>query len=283
MSDYVNNGVDKINATLGDIKGDLTTLRPMIKNLKLLVLGSFSTQSGSGGVVSTTIGADNVPVKSLSVGITAVQSGSGDPSPTNIRPITGWSGANVYVSPTLDAQDGTTYPISFGDVGTVYGGTLNVTTGKLIVNWVDRDLSVDTSWSEQTWSGKDANAHYFRGSGFGGRRYGGSTSDVYGMCDSYKWWGNGTTTTLRNLSNLEFGYQGTNSYVWIRDDAYTTAADFKTSLAGKHLVYELETPLEYDLTPIQVRTLLGENNIWAECGNTACEYRIDRTLYLNTL
>jgi hypothetical protein len=32
---------------------------------------------------------------SLTVGIEATQSGSGDPSPTNIRPISGWSACNV--------------------------------------------------------------------------------------------------------------------------------------------------------------------------------------------
>ena len=35
------------------------------------------------------------PLNSLKVAITPVQSGSGDPSPDNIRPISGWTGANV--------------------------------------------------------------------------------------------------------------------------------------------------------------------------------------------
>ena len=36
-----------------------------------------------------------LPMPSLSVGIEAVQSGTGDPSPTNVRPISGWSAVNV--------------------------------------------------------------------------------------------------------------------------------------------------------------------------------------------
>ena len=32
-------------------------------------------------------------------------------------------------------------------------------------------------------------------------------------------------------------------------------------------VYELATPIEYDLTPQQINTLLGINNIWADTGN----------------
>lgn len=51
---------------------------------------------------------------------------------SNICPITGWTGVNVVVSPTQDAQDGTTYPISWQSAaGTVYGGTLNVVSGVL--------------------------------------------------------------------------------------------------------------------------------------------------------
>lgn len=55
------------------------------------------------------------PAVALSVEINPAQSGSGDPSPTNVRPITGWTGANIVVSPTQDAQDGTTYTVSFGN------------------------------------------------------------------------------------------------------------------------------------------------------------------------
>lgn len=42
-----------------------------------------------------TDGADNVPVKALTVAINPVQSGTGDPSPDNVRPITGWTECNV--------------------------------------------------------------------------------------------------------------------------------------------------------------------------------------------
>ena len=49
----------------------------------------------SGSLVTIPDGADSMPLKSLTVGIEAVQSGSGDPSPTNIRPISGWTGCKV--------------------------------------------------------------------------------------------------------------------------------------------------------------------------------------------
>lgn len=52
---------------------------------------------------------------------------------SNICPISGYDEANIVVSPTLDGQDGTTYTVSFGSAGTVYGGTLDVVNGTLTV------------------------------------------------------------------------------------------------------------------------------------------------------
>lgn len=49
----------------------------------------------SGSLANFSDGADNLPMSELMVVITANQSGSGDPAPDNIRPITGWTGAIV--------------------------------------------------------------------------------------------------------------------------------------------------------------------------------------------
>lgn len=49
----------------------------------------------SGSIASFTDGAEDVPMKSLVVNIEPAQSGSGDPSPSNIRPISGWSAVNT--------------------------------------------------------------------------------------------------------------------------------------------------------------------------------------------
>ena len=46
-------------------------------------------------IASITDGGDNIPAKSLKVLVSAVQSGNGTPSPSNIRSISGWSGAKV--------------------------------------------------------------------------------------------------------------------------------------------------------------------------------------------
>ena len=59
------------------------------------ILAAFPTDTASGLIASFSDGADGVPVKSLVAQITPVQEGSGDPSPTNIRPIMGRTGAQI--------------------------------------------------------------------------------------------------------------------------------------------------------------------------------------------
>ena len=50
----------------------------------------------------------------------------------NICPIAGFTGANIYVSPTQNQGDATTYTFDWTSAaGTVYGGTLDAVTGKL--------------------------------------------------------------------------------------------------------------------------------------------------------
>lgn len=61
-----------------------------------IIANSPHLSSAEGAIVSFSDGAD-LPLKSLLVDIDPVQSGSGDPSPTNIRPISGWSAVNVAV------------------------------------------------------------------------------------------------------------------------------------------------------------------------------------------
>lgn len=59
------------------------------------VINFLPVDNASGSIASFPDGADNVPVKSLIAQITPLQSGSGDPAPDNIRPISGWTGAKI--------------------------------------------------------------------------------------------------------------------------------------------------------------------------------------------
>ena len=155
------------------------------------------------------------------------------------------------------------------EAGTVYGGELDVLTGKLTVTHKGIDLG-DATWTA-----------------YGNANYGGlfytdyvnseikhaSDDDVYTMCSSYLSVPNkqnGSIGVAKEMPDNSLRVRTSDGRVFIRDDAHIsdTGATFKTAVTGQTLVYELATPLEYDLTPQEVSLLLGTtNNIWADCGD----------------
>ena len=106
---------------------------------------------------------------------------------------------------TYHAYNGNTYTIAFGQ--TVYGGVLDVTSGKLTVTHEEID----------SYNGESINEPWL------------SSKDVYTE--------GGTPTT------------------------------------GAQVVYPLTTPIEIDLTPVQIRALVGTNNVFGDTnGDTEVEY-----------
>lgn len=68
---------------------------------------------------------------------------------------------------------------------------------------------------------------------------------------------------------------------WISDrDVYSAGA---TPSIGAQVVYRLADPSIYQLTPQEVTTLLGTNNIWADCGSVSVDYPADTKLYIQKI
>ena len=100
------------------------------------------------------------------------------------------------------------------------------------------------------------------------------------LCSAFK------KETVHNTSAGAFGSNAENGsiafnssvgnsiQVFIRDDAYTDATTFANAMSGQKLVYELATPQTYQLTPRQINTLIGQNNVWNNTnGQTEVEYK----------
>ena len=104
---------DKL-VTLEDLKASHNYLKSEIGKKADVIVSSVS-----GDIVTFTDGGNNLPVKDLTVAIEPVQSGTGDPSPTNVRPISGWTGANIKRC-GVNLWDGVYYA----------GYAINASTGK---------------------------------------------------------------------------------------------------------------------------------------------------------
>ena len=78
----------------------VTTVQDRAVTVQKLASDVFDTigirRSASGNVVTMTDAAQNAPVKSIVALIEPLQTGSGDPTPSNIRPLTGWTSCRVY-------------------------------------------------------------------------------------------------------------------------------------------------------------------------------------------
>lgn len=202
-------------------------------------------------------GAEASLVKCI-VEIEATQSGSGTPSPSNVRPISGHSSITVTVASTSGGSgDDTT--VSLGR--TVYGGTLDVTTGVLTVTKAYKNLTTARNISG-TYQGSII---YNVGSP--------ETSDADFskpfICNSLEYVGNNPYSADWKYGTC-INAGGTSFNLWIKDGAFVDVADATTYL-GTHpteICYYLATPQTFTLTPTQVLTLLGQNYVSHDGGGT---------------
>lgn len=234
-------------------------------------------------VASFTDGADGIPVKAMTVDVDPAQA-AGIPSPDNPLAISGWTGANIVVSPTQDAADGTTYIVDWQtEAGTIFGGTLTDNgdgTWTLSVTFSIVDLGT-LSWEYY------AGRAYFLAA-LPSDSAPAATTSLPGRCSCYPVMETSSNTEFYNSDKtLIYSKSGISSQkrVYIRDDDFTenTLENFVASLSGQQLVYQRQIPLVYTLSAESVKTRLGDNNIWSDTGDVAeLTYRADPTLFINS-
>ena len=189
-----------------------------------------------------------VPLVNVSCDITA---SGGNGTPVNPNPIVGYSEANI-------TANGNVITVNFGQ--TVYGCVLDVTRGKLHVTCaINEDMS-DLSWIETSIP------HVFY-AGVSGKKAG-YTSFL--LCEQYtKYEG-----YVSGIDNNQISSNNSLEYIYVRNDNCTTVSDITTALSNCKLVYELATPFDIDLTPVQIRALVGTNNVFADTnGNTTVKFK----------
>lgn len=199
-----------------------------------------------------------------------------------VAPITGYVAFRVPINygygqlelgstaTAYEPYSGTTIPISWqSSAGTVYGGTLDVTSGVLTVDRAYVDLGT------LTWE-KAAENTVFRTTLAGAK-----TGLPNTICDKRKM----VYTQRFNLTSpYELApYNAVNIYICSLVGEYTTATAFKAAMSGCHVCYELAQPTSVTLTATEVLTLLGQNNVWADCGPVSVEYPCDTKLYIQKI
>lgn len=191
------------------------------------------------------------PLEEVIVDINFIQQGSGDPSPDNIRPITGWSAINISSSDiSLQVYEDGKYQLMMSSAhGTVEENILQINDDNITIE--DNIMTIK------------------------------NTAPSYNIIfpasigTVYKGYLNVTTGTLTVTYGYIDSYAGeTIDGIWISDrDIYVEGT---TPTIGAQVIYELSTPLTYKLTPQEILALSGANRIWADTGNMSISYYDDQ-------
>ena len=363
--------------------------------LEQATYNAYPTESETGNPIYFDDGAKDIPVKELIVNLEPKQSGSGDPSPSNVRPITGYDGVvvkrtgknllkptqrtSVYLGVTysvdadgkvtvsgtatsdtsftiyssgdrsapftsnytislhgadkvtlagdlqvvtyhfnqgqtignlsIKVENGVTYDESFNvqielgstatdyepytsqeysitfpsSVGTVYGGTLNVTTGELTVdramvtlNGTNYPTGVTGSSSTDTVLVQTIVPNIALVNDRDDTKV---ISDYLKTSSDYDIYRSSSPAIA-----VHYAVSEQQRRLWLRLPNITSEADAKSYLASNPLtvVYPLATPTTYQLTPTEVSTLLGSNTIQSD-GSMELDYRADTTKVIEKL
>lgn len=175
----------------------------------------------------------------------------GDPSPTNICPISGHTQVDVDISDGQTTQEQVT--VNLG--GTYYSGTLDVVSGVFTPDTASVDLGTLTWTYEALWGvGSDFYAV------ISGIKPTSSYDEITtAITEQYK------AVSRNTMYNNTGSFMAvmTNGAVKIRDNRYSDEASFTSAVSGVKLVYPLATPTPIQLSPTMVKALVGENHLSA--------------------
>ena len=248
--------------TIPDAAADSKVVGDELSDLKNALTAVEIVDTASGTIASFADGSDSLLVKGLMVQMEPIQAGSGDPSPTNIRPISGRDSVTVTRS-DFQGEHAQSIEIQLGQ--TVYGGTLDVTQGVLTVDRAIVDLG-DMEWKP------NASSHraYFDNFPTYGCKLPQSGAVVGGLiAEEYL-----EISANSNLYLGTFALSQNNTLIFYYDG---------TNLPTGKMVYPLAQPVEVQLTAQQITTLLGQNNVWSDADSVSVDYVADTKLYIEQL
>lgn len=172
----------------------------------------------------------------------------------------------------FEPYNGNTYGISLASAGTVYGGTLDVLSGVLTVTHNITNLSgSENGWFKSAITNVDVYCLPLSNNSLDGD----SVLSHFNYVNQRNYNVEGCAWYDSDGKQLRIGYATSG----------TDLTAFKTWLASNNvqLFSRLDNPLTYNLTPTEIKSLLGINNVWSDAGDVEVEYRADTKLYIKRL
>ena len=180
-------------------------------------------------------------------------------------------------STAYEPYQGETYTTALGR--TVYGGTLDITSGVLTVGMAFQEFDGDENWAIEATS---SNGVTFRQ--YVSEATVGYNNDGYMVFNEAEYAGSFIDKgTILGRSAMLSNNRGLYIFVPTSLGIASTVEEWKAWLADNPLqvAYKLATPQTYQLTPTEVKTLLGTNNIWADSGDITVKYGTNPYIIVN--
>ena len=247
------NTLDKVTTIASDttqlradnavVKSDLDKIYDALK-WSLVGIDTTETEEGIGSVSFDTDKTD--PLDQFDIAFLSVQSGTGIPSPSNVRTITGWSDFDITANASiLNIDLGSTY----------YGGLVDCITGKITQTYKIVNYTKNSSWAMNT-----SGVFYVSAP---------SGIDDLEMCNYFEVFlprgssnaiDDGQCRLNTNRNNINFKIL-----------SCETLEDFKTWLGDNtiQVVYKLVTPIESQASNVlSINTQKGNNTITSDSNGT---------------
>lgn len=161
---------------------------------------------------------------------------------------------------------GQSYPVTWQSAGTVYGGYVDLVRGVLVAEW---ELASDV-WSNIKTGSQNPTTGFYQGIL--------QTVNDPKQILSPSQYGIDVFCNIMNLIRWE-GYSYTPEHFYSAGQQYKKRFQIIGNWDDNQVisvVFRLETPITYTLTPQQITTLIGTNNIWSDAWNVELTYWSNR-------
>jgi hypothetical protein len=174
-----------------------------------------------------------------------------------------------------------TYNISFGSAGTVYGGKVDLVSGVLSVTYAKIALADIPKSKYATYQyGVRAITNFFDSIPNSSLLTG--MSNTFVLSDSGESYNVDRCSILFANGNAKTSFLISTQASGLSADASVTEIDAWLRSIDAYIVYPLATPITYQLSPTVVKSLRGRNNVFADTGAILdAEYIRDMTTIIN--
>ena len=207
-------------------------------------------------------------LEKLNVKFSPKQAGSGDPSPDNVRPISGWDSVKITVSKGEESQD---YTVTLPE--TIYGGTVDAVTGVGEKAWTLVEFDGTEAWNFYADSPVDGQKTFF--TKIGVERYKGY---ITALCDRAKWhFSNWSIYAPWSISGSAYS---NSVYIAVPKSIALIVDEWKSYLATQKaagtpvtVCYKLATPEPFKVSQISIPSLGSENTFFTNGDNMDIIYK----------